>query len=303
MLISIVTPSFRQLDWLRLAVASVRDQGANGLTIEHIVQDAGSPGIEDFAREVGADFYREGCLVFEASPAVPHPPHYRIAIHSEADNGMYDAVNRGFRRASGDVFAYLNCDEQYLPGVLRDIAMRFEALPSTDVLFGDAIVVDSQGRYLCDRPVTIPSVRHIRVSGNLSVFTAATFSRAAVFKTKNLFFDDAFKNVGDAEWVLRLLKARIAMRTVRLRVAAFTDTGENLNMQSGGFQEKEQLRAMAPCWTRAATPLIVAIHRLKRLLSGTYSLTPHAYEIFTRNSPAARVRFDVPRPSFIWPGR
>jgi hypothetical protein len=34
--------------------------------VEHIIQDAGSPGIEDFAREVGADFYRDGNLVFDA---------------------------------------------------------------------------------------------------------------------------------------------------------------------------------------------------------------------------------------------
>ena len=72
---SIVTPSFNQLDWLELCVASVRDQVAQAgdecrvpcdeakkegaavpLMVEHIVCDGGSEGIEEFARRMGADF-------------------------------------------------------------------------------------------------------------------------------------------------------------------------------------------------------------------------------------------------------
>ena len=90
-LFSIVTPSFKQLDWLRLCVASVKDQIADGggvtadanpeskiqnlkskippLAVEHIIQDAGSPGIDEFAREIGADFYRDGNLIFRGNNA------------------------------------------------------------------------------------------------------------------------------------------------------------------------------------------------------------------------------------------
>ena len=60
---TIVTPSFNQLDWLELCVASVADQQGVA-SIEHIVQDAGTPGIEEFARHLGADFYQEGKRVF-----------------------------------------------------------------------------------------------------------------------------------------------------------------------------------------------------------------------------------------------
>ena len=40
----------------------------------------------------------------------------RVRAFVEKDQGMYDAVNRGLRRATGEMLAYLNCDEQYLPG-------------------------------------------------------------------------------------------------------------------------------------------------------------------------------------------
>jgi len=90
--ISIVTPSFRNSDWLKLCVASVADQA--GVEVEHIVQDAQSDdGTQEWlARD------------------------RRVQAYIEKDLGMYDAINRGWRRATGEILAYLNCDEQYQPG-------------------------------------------------------------------------------------------------------------------------------------------------------------------------------------------
>ena len=51
---------------------------------------------------------------------------------------MYDAINRGFARASGDIVCWLNSDEQYLEGTLAKVADYFETHPDIDVLFGDA---------------------------------------------------------------------------------------------------------------------------------------------------------------------
>ena len=62
---------------------------------------------------------RIGCRVTPASKAFV-----------EKDAGKCtDAVNRGYRRASGDILAYLNCDEQYLPGALAAVREFFEAHP------------------------------------------------------------------------------------------------------------------------------------------------------------------------------
>ena len=49
----------------------------------------------------------------------------RVNAFIEKDQGMYDAVNRGFRRSNGEVLAYLNCDEQYLPGALKAVGDYF----------------------------------------------------------------------------------------------------------------------------------------------------------------------------------
>src|SRR5204863_4103038 len=140
---SIVTPSFNPSPWLPLCIASVADQGVE---IEHIVQDAGSTdGTLDWLRD---------------DP--------RVKTFVERDSGMYDAVNRGLRRASGDILAYLNCDEQYLPGSLDAVGAFFRSHPAVDVVFGDAVVVNSNLDYLFHRKVQVPLKYHTWVS-HLSV--------------------------------------------------------------------------------------------------------------------------------------
>src|SRR5690606_12862772 len=109
MKISIVTPSFRSNRWLKLCIASVADQ--EGVDVEHIVQDAVSD---------------DGTLDW-----LPHDP--RVTAYVEKDSGMYDAINRGWKKSSGDIVAYLNCDEQYLPGALKAVHDYFEANPDVDI--------------------------------------------------------------------------------------------------------------------------------------------------------------------------
>src|SRR6516225_10353465 len=118
---SIVTPSFKNSEWLKLCIASVADQ--QGVELEHIVQDSCSDdGTGDW---------------------LPHDS--RVKAFIEKDGGMYDAVNRGYRRATGDILAYLNCDEQYLPGALATVGKFFESNPEVDVVFGDCVIVDAKG--------------------------------------------------------------------------------------------------------------------------------------------------------------
>ncbi len=300
MKLSIVTPSFGQLDWLRLCMASVRDQvaGGAGPSVEHLVQDAGTAGIEAFARVAGAAHLRGEPPAAGAADA--SGSSYRASIQEAPDSGMYDALNRGLRRATGEVCGHLNCDEQYLPGVLARVARWFEGHPETEILFCDAVVVDAQGRYISDRRVTLPTPTHTRVSGNLSIFTGSTFFRRSVLERRGLWFDSTWRALGDAEWVTRLLAAGVSMATLRLRASVHTDTGENLALSPVARAERARLASRAPRWARSARPLIVLAHRLRRLRAGAYTLEPHGYAIYTRTSPTERVAFDVPRPTFRW---
>ena len=275
---SIITPSFRQLHWLKLCAASIADQ--TGVLVEHIVQDAGT----------GSEL--ETWAAGQKS----------LALHVEKDRGMYDAVNRGLRRATGEILAYLNCDEQYLPGTLAAVFEYFAAHPDVDVVFGNVVVVDAAGRYLCSRAALLPQEYHTWVC-TLAVFTAATFFRRRLLDEEKLFFSDEWRAVGDAAWILELLRRKIRMGVLGRVTTAFTDTGENLIMGSNALQEQVRLRESAPAWVQSLRPAWILQHRLRRLLHGVYRPKPLRYEIFTHESPAARQTFSVARPTFIWRGR
>lgn len=273
---SIVTPSFRQLDWLKLCSASVADQ--TGATREHLVQDAGT----------GAEL---------ETWAADHPG---LQLFVEKDRGMYDAVNRGLRKTRGEILAYLNCDEQYLPGALAEVARFFAAHPEIEVAFAHAVVVDPEGRFISFRKAILPQKPHTLVSENLAILTCATFFRRSVVEQRQIFFDETKKCIGDGVWVMRLIDAGVGMAILPTFVATFTETGENQSLDPAALQEKAELVASAPLWARLLRRAIIVHYRLRKLLAGAYRQTPFSYAIYTAAQPPKRTEFYVENPSFRW---
>lgn len=271
---SIVTPSFRNSEWLRLCIASVADQ--QGVELEHIVQDSCSDdGTGDW---------------------LPHDK--RVKAFIEKDAGMYDAVNRGYRRATGDILAYLNCDEQYLPGALATVKNFFEANPNAEVLLAGTIVTDGEGKYICHRHSMVPNPRHIWFK--FPILTSAIFIRRKVIAERQLFFDTRWRDLGDFHWILSLMKAGVPMGVSNEFTSVFADTGENMNLKPNAQREMAETRKMIPPGLRLLKPLWVVSHRLRRLVNGHFSLKATSYALYTKASPSQRVTIAVPKPTPIW---
>jgi glycosyltransferase involved in cell wall biosynthesis len=271
---SIITPSYRNSDWLRLCVASVADQ--QGVELEHIVQDSCSnDGTQDW---------------------LPRDPRVRAFI--EKDGGMYDAVNRGFRRATGDILAYLNCDEQYLPGGLAAIQSFFTRHPEAEVVFAGSLITDGEGQYICHRHSLVPNQRHAWY--RFPVLTCSIFIRRGVLHERGLYFDPRWRDLGDFHWVLALLKNRVRLAVCDTFTSAFADTGDNMNLKPNAIREKKETLALAPCWVRWFKPAWIISHRLRRLRAGHFRLAPTSYQVYTKASPDRRVTVDVPRPTAVW---
>jgi glycosyltransferase involved in cell wall biosynthesis len=273
---SIITPSFRNSQWLKLCIASVADQA--GVQFEHIVQDAGSD---------------DGTLDWLTQDQ-------RVQAFVERDRGMYDAVNRGYRRAQGQLLAYLNCDEQYLPGALAKVKEFFDRHPEVEVAFGHSLVVDGDGNYLCERKVLTPQLLHTWTSCSLSFLTAANFLRRQVVSERKLLFREDLRDVGDVEWALRLIRSKVKMAVVPVFTSIFTETGVNMNLGANAARERTEYLAAAPAWARMVAPLAIAHFRLRRWQAGHYSCKPLEYAIYTRANPLQRRQFHVDHPTFRW---
>lgn len=271
---SIITPSYRNSSWLRLCIESVADQ--SDVSLEHIVQDGGSD---------------DGTLDWLLKDS-------RVTTYVEKDQGMYDAINRGFRRANGEIVAHLNCDEQYLPGALKKVHDYFAAHPNIAVVFGDAVVVDPQGRYICHRKALLPLKAHLWY--RFPVLTCATFIRREILQSHRLYFDTTWRVIGDLFWVLEMVNQKVPMALLREFTSAFADTGGNLSWQPNAEKERERMLSLPPLWVQRLRPLIIQHHRLRMLLNGAYSQRAFEYAIYTQQCTNSRVQFPVHKPTGLW---
>ena len=253
-------------------MASTADQGQS---VQHIVQDAGST---------------DGTVPWLQADA-------RVEAHVEKDGGMYDAINRGLRRSTGDILAYLNCDEQYLPGALAKVAAFFAAHPAVDMVFGHIIMVDENANYLCHRKVEVPRLFHTWTC-HLSTLSCAMFFRRRLIAPGGFFFDAGYRCGGDQEWMVRLLRHGVRMAALGEFTSVFTRTGANLGRDPRAEGERAELRASAPFWVRACVPVWVIHHRLNRLLAGAYAQKPFEFALFAPANPDLRVARKVARPEF-----
>jgi len=116
--------SFNQRDYLQLAIESVLSQGYPDL--EYILVD---PGSTDGSRElIRAYAHRISHTIFEP------------------DLGPADGLNKGFGKATGDVFGFLNADDVLMPGSLQAVSDFFGKNPECDFALGNGHIIDAEGR-------------------------------------------------------------------------------------------------------------------------------------------------------------
>jgi Glycosyltransferases involved in cell wall biogenesis len=245
---SIVTPSFNQSHWLKLCVASIADQ--QGVELEHIVQDACSTdGTQDW-------------LAKDA----------RVKAVIEKDTGMYDAINRGWRKASGDIVAYLNCDEQYLPGALAAVEETFQKNPAADIVLADTVVTDEKGQFICCRKSLVP--RRLWMWTYMPSLTSSIFLRRRVLDDFNLYFDTRWKILGDAVWMKEAMMLRLKMLVLRRYTSIFTETGENLWLKPAHVRERQLAARMTPTWVRWLRWPLTQSHRVRAVCNRLYWENP-----------------------------
>lgn len=158
MKISLVTISFNQAAYLEQALLSVREQSYPDL--EYIVVD---PGSTDGSRDI-IERHRD---------CISH-------VVFEPDAGPADGLNRGFARATGEIFGYLNSDDLLLPGALRRVAANFLLSPQADLVYGHGYVIDREGRIMRHCLSDRYSLRR-SAYGHSVIMQQATFWRRQAF--------------------------------------------------------------------------------------------------------------------------
>lgn len=211
-MISVVTPTFESAEYLGGCIDSVAKQSVP--PIEHIVVDGGS----------------SDCTVelLKSSQTI---------WISEPDEGMYDAVNKGIRLATGEIVGYVNSDDRLNPEALEAIEHAFRSNPDVKFVFGYCTYVDRLDRKLATFK---PSPLALRFRSRVRI----TFAQPTVFWRRKLhdeigYFDSSLKTAADAEFFYRLLSGSYRGYLIRLPLARFMVRSGALSVASSELMSAE----------------------------------------------------------------
>ena len=165
-LVSIVTPAFQAHRFIEQTILSVLTQDYSN--VEYIVMDGGS---SDGTVEI-LDRYRD-----------------RLTYVSAQDGGAPNAINRGFARSRGEIFAWLNADDLYLPGAIRTAVRRLTSSTDVDVVYGEGIWIDEGGRTLGRYP-TLSPYRPESFQQECGICQPAAFLRRQAFQRVGMLQPD-----------------------------------------------------------------------------------------------------------------
>ncbi len=166
--VTIVTPSFNQGKFIERTIRSVLSQKYPHL--EYIVVDGGST---DETLQVLKKYEK----------------HLRWI--SERDSGQSEAVNKGFHMAKGEIVAWLNSDDIYLPGALKKVGRYFADHPDVMMVYGEGYMIDETDNVKCRFPFTVPKydLSKLIYYGDY-ILQQSTFFRRTMFDTIELLRED-----------------------------------------------------------------------------------------------------------------
>jgi glycosyltransferase involved in cell wall biosynthesis len=191
-LVSIVTPSYNQAHYIEETIQSVL--GQTYPNIEYIIVDGGST---DGSREIIERYAN------------------RLAWWvSERDQGQTDAINKGFARARGQVLAWLNSDDTYLPHAVAEAVDFLQAHPQAGMVYGDANLVDEAGNVLSRFPARQTDYHRLR-RGFVHLPQQAAFFRASLWRQVGPL-DPSFYFAMDYDLWVRLARLAPLVYTPRL---------------------------------------------------------------------------------------
>lgn len=211
--ISVVTPSFNQAKFIEQTILSVVNQGYPNL--EYIIIDGGS---SDDSVEIIKKY------------------EDRVAYWvSEKDDGFAHAINKGFARATGDIFCWVNSDDLLFPGSLEIIGKFFSQYHRVDMVFGDRHVIDADSKLII-------KLRYYFYTGLLFRF-GKSIPQECAFWRKELFrkvggLDEGFNYAIDLELWCKFAKAG-RIKHIPFYLGAFRrhEEGKSSTLTKKGKQE------------------------------------------------------------------
>lgn len=185
-LISIITPCFNSEKTLEECILSIKNKSSD---IEHIIIDGGST--DDTLNIIKK-----------------YSNTYNLRWISEKDNGITDAMNKGFNMASGTFCSWIDADNYYNPDIFNKVIDKINSHPEVDIIYGNIFMV-SDGKlikkYIPQNPISFENVL-IKNTGGVPL-QPGNFFKLELFKKVN-GFNLKYKVAGDIDFWFKVLRAK-----------------------------------------------------------------------------------------------
>lgn len=214
--ISIITPSYNQAQFLEETIQSVINQ--NYSNIEYIIIDGGS--------------------IDNSVEIIKKYKSYLTYWVSEKDNGQSEAINKGFKKASGNIICWLNSDDIFMPGALQNIEKCFKADPGLDFVNGASVIIDKNSNIITGLFILKQKKRYAR-HGIYYVNQPAMFWKREIFKTIGLLKED-YQASMDREFLIRIFEKNYKIGHINQIIAGFRI--HSLAKSAGGPENKKYFK-------------------------------------------------------------
>jgi glycosyltransferase involved in cell wall biosynthesis len=221
MKISIVTITYNAARVLQRTLDSVNSQTYSD--IEHLIID----GASQDSTVAMSEAYRQQIS-------------YDVVIQSEPDQGLYDAMNKGLRLATGDYIIFMNAGDTFHETTTLENVAKVAAV-NVAVLYGDTNVVDQEGRFLRKRHLSAPEQLTWRsFRQGMLVCHQAFYVRLDI--ARNIPYDLQFRHSADVDWCIRVMKEAERRHLTLVRVpgvvADFLDGGDSTQNHRASLKER-----------------------------------------------------------------
>jgi glycosyltransferase involved in cell wall biosynthesis len=239
--ISIITPSYNQGKYIEETILSILNQGYPNL--EYIIIDGGS---DDNTVEIIRKYEK----------------HLAYWV-SETDRGQAHAINKGLEKATGDIFAYLNSDDYYLPNAFLEVSQAFLENPETDLLHGRCRYVNEFGEKIGEQFGNIQTFDEIIDLWDVW-WKKRQLVQPEVFWSKRIkdrigTFREDLCYVMDFEYWCRILYAGGTVASIDKELACFRFTSSQKSNQNKAVAD-ELLKVVYP-WLWGSKPTLSAKKR------------------------------------------
>jgi glycosyltransferase involved in cell wall biosynthesis len=282
-IISIVTPSFNQAEFIDDTIRSVLSQSGN-FYIDYIINDGGSTDqsvriIQSYERLLrqNCDVAERAGLEFFISKSRDFPWNRCSGISyrwvSERDEGQADALNKGLYGAKGSVAAFINSDDVYYPGAFRKVLGTDWS--EADFIYGKGMWISRDGRDLLYYPTFKPT--------KYSLYFQCTLCQPTVFFSKETFlrlgkFAIDYQCAFDYEYWLRAISQNCVFRYINrpLACSRMYESNKSLSERSLVADEVAKLKSQyygqcdeqlhrIPLWVSKLTVQRQTVRRVKKL--------------------------------------